>query len=315
MSASKPFAIERLYEAAGIEGVERVMPLYTGYLQWKNPETRISRAMFLYGINPNDPVFLLPEFEDPALRYALQEPNTVLLDRLSRPEFGPLEVGVVTEVDGRQVRINGLYTLGGGFAADGTVIMGDVNFRRYFERRPEGLIDLGIIKLVDGADPAAVRDTLRQILPEDVEVFIQAEIVEREKDYWIGTTSTGFIFGMGVSVSLVVGAAIVYQILYTDIADRLPEYATLKAMGYTNRYLFGLVLQAAGILGVLGYVPGFVVSLVLYQLTLKATNGTLPIGMDSDRALLVLGLTLVMCTFSGFVALQKAVTADPAEVF
>ena len=315
MSAAKPFPIERLYEAAGIEGVERAMPLYTGYLQWKNPETGISRAMFLYGVNPNDRVFMLPEFNDPNLRYALHEPNTVLMDVLSRPEFGPAEVGVETEVDGRQVKINGLYSLGGGFAADGTVIVGDVNYRRYFERRPEGLIDLGIVKLADGTDPVAVRDKLRQILPQDVEVFTQTDIIKRETDYWIGTTSTGFIFGMGVSVSLVVGAAIVYQILYTDIADRLPEYATLKAMGYTNRYLFGVVLQAAAILGGLGYIPGFLVSLGLYRLTLKATNGTLPIGMESDRAILVLILTLTMCTLSGFAALQKAVTADPAEVF
>ncbi|WP_017323954.1 ABC transporter permease DevC [Synechococcus sp. PCC 7336] len=315
ISTAKPFPLERLYEAAGIAGVEETMPLYVGYLQWRNPETGISRAMFFFGINPNDRLFALPELSQPENLVALVQPNTVLMDLRSRSEFGPTAVGTQTEVDNRRVTIGGQYSLGGGFAADGTVMVSDTNFRRYFERRPLDLIDLGVIALAEGADPVQVRDRLRQILPQDVEVFTQTEMVERERSFWINTTSTGFIFGMGVAVSLVVGAVIVYQILYADISDRLPEYATLKAMGYGDTYLFGVVLQEAAILGGLGYVPGFLLSLGLYQLTLKATDGTLPIGMNSDRAIFVFLLTIGMCAISACISLQKVVSADPAEVF
>jgi putative ABC transport system permease protein len=137
ISSTKPFAIERIYQARGVNGVERAMPLYLGYLQWRNPETRLSRAMFAFGINPNDPVFLIPELDSPANRAALLRPDTVLIDRLSRPEYGTQKTGVTTEARsrgvGRKVTIGGQYTFGGGFAADGTLIMSDQNFRRYFE--------------------------------------------------------------------------------------------------------------------------------------------------------------------------------------
>jgi putative ABC transport system permease protein len=315
ITSTKPFPIERIYQAAGVPGVRRVMPLYVSYLQWRNVETRQSRAMFVYGINPNDPVFTMPEMQTPENQAALRRFDTVLIDTLSRPEYGPQTVGTVTEADGRRATIGGQFTLGGGFAADGTLIMSDQNFRRYFDPFPLNRINLGLIQVDEGADPLQVSDRLREILPKDVMVFTQQQIIERDRDYWIGATSTGFIFGMGVAVSCIVGTVIVYQILYTEISDHLKQYATLKAMGYSNRFLFTTVIQESVILAVLGYIPGFIISLMLYELTIRATAGGLPVRMDLERALLVLGLTVMMCALSGLVSVNKAITADPADVF
>lgn len=315
ITTTKPFPIERIYQAAGVQGVERTMPLYVGYLQWRNPETRQSRALFAYGINPDDPVFLIPELQRPERQDALRRPDTVLIDRLSRPEYGPQTTGTVTEADRRSVVIGGQYTMGGGFAADGTLIMSDQNFRRYFDPFPLNQINLGLIKLKPGADPESVAQELRRTLPADVLVFTQAAIIARDRDYWINATSTGFIFGMGVGVSCIVGVVIVYQILYTEISNQMREYATLKAMGYRSRFLFSTVIQEAIILAVLGYIPGFAISLGLYELTLRATSGGLPIGMEFGRAVFVLFLTILMCMISGLISVQKVITADPADVF
>ncbi|MBE9178960.1 FtsX-like permease family protein [Oculatella sp. LEGE 06141] len=315
ISTTKSFPRERLYQIAGVEGVQQTMPVYVGYQQWRNPETRFSRAMFVYGINPRDPVFTLPELQAPEAIAALQRPNTVFIDRLSRPEFGPQTTGIETESDRRRVEIGGQFTLGGGFASDGTLIVSDQNFLRLFAPRPLNRIDLGLVKLQPGADVEAVKATVRQLLPADVTVLTQEEIIGRDRDFWIGTTSTGFIFSMGVAVSFIVGTVIVYQILYTDISDHLPEYATLKAMGYRSRYLFKIVLQEAVILAVMGYVPGLILSLGLYELTTNATSGGLPMGMTVGRVVFVLLLTVSMCALSGLISVRKVVTADPAEVF
>ena len=120
-STTKAFPRERLYQVKGIDGVARAMPLYAEYALWKNPETGVSRALFVYGFNPNDPVFLMPELQDPAGLRALQQPNTTFIDQRSRPEFGPQTIGLETEADRRQITIVGQYSLGGGFAADGTL--------------------------------------------------------------------------------------------------------------------------------------------------------------------------------------------------
>ncbi|MEL6763282.1 MAG: hypothetical protein AAFO87_06370, partial [Cyanobacteria bacterium J06607_6] len=83
ISTTKEFPRTRLYQAAGVAGVERVMPLYLEYLLWRNPETRLSRAMFVFGVNPQDPVFAMPELQTAAARAILVQPDTVLIDRLS----------------------------------------------------------------------------------------------------------------------------------------------------------------------------------------------------------------------------------------
>lgn len=316
ISSTTVFPIERLYQAEGVPGVARAMPLYSSYLIWRNPEPpNTSRAMFVYGYNLDDPVFLMPEIITPAAKQILQQPNVVFYDRLSRPEFGPATIGTTTEADRRQISIGGNYSLGGGFAADGTIIMSDQNFARYLSPRPLSLIDTGLIQITPGSNPERVAKALRQALSNDVEVFTKAGIVMRDQTYWITSTSIGFIFGLGVLVSFIVGIVIVYQILYTDIRDHLGEYATMKAMGYRNRYLFKVVLQEALLLAAMGYTPGLIVSLGLYQLTRSATAGSLPVAMDLGRVFLVLTLTILMCVVSGVISVRKAMSTDPAEVF
>ena len=316
VSSTTVFPKERLYQAEGVPGVARAMALYSNYVLWRNPQPpHSSRAMFVWAYNPDDPVFLMPELNTPEARRILRQPNVVFYDLRSRPEFGPSDVGIVTEADRRRVTIGGQYSLGGGFAADGTLVMSDLNFARYLSPRPLSLVDTGLIQVAPGANVERVARALRQALPADVEVFTKAEIILRDQTYCITSTSIGFIFGLGVVVSIIVGIVIVYQILYTDIRDHLPEYATMKAMGYRNRYLFKVVLQEALLLAAMGYVPGLLVSLALYQLTVNATAGTLPVQMNMGRVFLVLSLTVLMCSISGLLSVRKAVSTDPAEVF
>jgi putative ABC transport system permease protein len=314
ISSTKAFPRERLYQAEGIKGVENVKPLYLGYLQWRNPETRTSRAVFMFAFNPQDSVFLLPGFQDPAILAALNRPDTVLFDLRSRPEYGPKAVGTETEVSRRTITIGGQYELGGGFAADATLITSDQNFLRFL-KIPLSLVNMGLIKLELGADAQVVAAQLRQILPKDVVVRTKAEIIANDSNYWITSTSTGFIFGMGVAVSCVVGVVIVYQILYTDISDHMKQYATLKAMGYRSGYLFNVVIQEAIILSVLGYIPGALSAIGLYAFAAQATNNALPVEMDMQRAVSVFILTVVMCIISALVSVQKVVKAEPVELF
>jgi putative ABC transport system permease protein len=311
--SSYPIPRKRIYQVAGIAGVERVMPLYIGYLMWRNPQTQLSRGIVVYGINPHDPVFLMPELQSPQHQAALNRWNTTLIDRQSRPEFGSLTTGTVTEAKRRQIEIGGQFSLGTSFSADGNLLMSDRNFRRYFAKRPLDRINLGLIKLKPNADVNQIATAIRQILPADVVVLTKQQAIDRDRKFWINTTSTGFIFTMGVAVSCIVGTAIVYQILYTDIAKNLKQYATLKAISYSNRYLFAIVIQEALILAILGYLPGLGISLGLYEITRRGAN--MPMMMELSRVITVLLLTVGLCIFSGLISVQKAITADPADVF
>jgi putative ABC transport system permease protein len=167
--------------------------------------------------------------------------------------------------------------------------------------------------LEPGVSPERVRDAIRAVVPGDVVVLTRAELSRREQDYWMATTPIGTIFSFGAVIGFVVGAIIVYQILFADVSDHLPEYATLKAMGYSNRYVSWVVIQQAVILSLLGFLPGAVICIWLYGLVGEATR--LPMTLSWERGLGVLALTVGMCAISGMLALRKVRALDPADVF
>jgi len=167
--------------------------------------------------------------------------------------------------------------------------------------------------LEDGADVNRVRDRLRDYLAKDVLVLSKDDFVERETKYWNSATPIGYIFAFGAIMGFIVGAIIVYQILFADVSEHLNEYATLRALGYSNSFISGIVIQQAAILGVLGYIPGIVVVNWLYNKAAVATS--LPLYITVDRASVVFVLTITMCAISALLALRKVRRLDPADVF
>ncbi|WP_250121413.1 ABC transporter permease DevC [Chroococcidiopsis sp. CCMEE 29] len=312
----KSFPRERLQQTLAYEGIESIRPLYISSTQWRNPETLLSREILVWGIDPANPPFALPEVNQNLEQLKLLD--RVLFDRASRPEYGPItdlvkQQGTLeVQLNAQTVQTIGLFQMGASFGADGNIITSDSTFLRLFPDRQSNQIEVGLINLKPGADVPQIQSQLRTDLPPDVKVLTPQEFAQTEIDYW-GDQGIGFIFGLGAVVGFIVGIVIVYQILYADVSDHLPEYATLKAMGYSDRYLLGMLLQEALLLAVLGYIPGFLLSLGLYQITYAAT--LLPIAMKIDRAVLVLLLTIVMCSVSGAIAMQKLRSADPADVF
>jgi len=311
------FSIRRLYQALGFEGVEEVAPVYIFPSVWKNPWTNQRRSIQTIGFNPDEPILTLPGFLQAHER--LRQQDTVIFDLASRPEFGPvgkaLEEGdsVVTEVNDREVEVVGGFRMGTSFGIDGTLITSDDNWLRLFSERPRNQIQLGLIELADGMYPDVVRDRLADYLPDDVLVLTKAQFIQREKEYWNGATPIGYIFAFGAIMGFVVGAIIVYQILFADVSEHLNEYATLRAMGYKNRFVSGIVLQQAAILAVLGYLPGLVIVYWLYGKAAAATS--LPLYITQERAITVFLMTLTMCAISGLLAVRKVRRLDPADVF
>lgn len=315
--AIKNFSRRRLYQAAGIDGVESVTPLYLDFGFWRNPETRKTRQILVIGFDPSQAVFSLPGVDEYLDQIKLSD--VVLFDENSRPEYGPIaeqfKAGktVSTEVSGRKVTVGGLFQLGASFSADGNLITSDVNLLRLFPGRTLGLIDIGLINVESGIDVSSVMSTLKKTLPDDVLVLSKQGFVRFEREYWETSTTIGFIFTLGTLMGFIVGMVIVYQILYTDVSDHLAEYATLKAMGYKSRFLYSVVLQEAFILAVLGFIPGFALCLGLYKLVRDGTS--LPMFMTIDRVTTVFVLTLIMCVISGGIAMRRVQAADPADIF
>ncbi len=312
----KNFPRERLYQTLSHEGVESVRGLYVNVAQWRNPENRLSRGILVWGIDPANPAFNFPEVNQNLEQLKLL--NQALFDRASRPEYGPIpelfkkQGSLEAQVNDQIIQVNGLFTLGASFGADGNIITSDSTFLKLFPDHQTNQIAVGLINLKPDAGVENVRSQLVASLPKDIKVVTPEEFAQIEINYW-QSGGIGFIFGLGAAVGFIVGVVIVYQILYSDVSDHLPEYATLKAMGYGDRYLLGVLMQEALLLAVLGYIPGVALAMGLYQIAYAAT--LLPIGMKLQRAVLVLVLTIVMCSISGAISLRKLQSADPADIF
>jgi putative ABC transport system permease protein len=317
IAVSRPFPRRRLYQALAFDGVAAVTPLYTNLLLWKNPETGESRRIFAIGFDPSRQAFELPGME--AWRERLREPDVIVYDELSRPEFGPIPTRVrehgafVNQLGEREVSVRGLYRLGTSFGIDGSVITSDLTFLRAVPGWPPGAITIGVIQLQSTANARRVRDAMAASLPPDVLVLTRQQYLDHEVHYWASATPIGYVFKFGVAMGLVVGSIIVYQILFADIGDHLTEYATLKAMGYRNRFLVAVVLSEGMILTLGGYFPGFGLCYWLYGITESATK--LPMRLSAERGALVFALTAGMCMVSGLIAMRKLHAANPAEIF
>ncbi len=311
------FPRRRLYQAMSFEQVQSADALYLQARPWKNPQTRREDGILFVAFNPAVPLINLPEVEQN--RDRLKQPDTVLFDQGSRGQYSQaiaaLQQGeaVTTEYGTRRIQIVGLFKVGASFAADGNVITSDQTFFRLFPERRQSEVSAGLITLKPGVDAKQMAQAIQTSLPDDVRVLTLAEFVQLEKDYWANNTSIGFIFSLGTAIGFVVGAVIVYQILASDVADHLPEYATLKAIGFGDGYLLGLVFQEALILAILGFIPGCGIAYGLYGMTRGATN--LPLFMTLGRVTTVFLMTLGMCLLSGAIATRRLRTADPADVF
>jgi len=313
----QPFSNRRLYQALGDESVASVSGVHIFPGVWKNPWNNDRRSINVIGFDPEDDLLNAKGFND--YRELLRQQDVVLFDAASRPEFGPVadefdpQTGLTTELNGRKINVVGLFEMGTSFGIDGSIMTSEDNWLRLFPSRSRNYIELGLIRLKEGADAGLTRDRLREYLPKDVLVMTRADFIEREKNYWNAATPIGYIFAFGAIMGFVVGAIIVYQILFADVSEHLNEYATLRALGYPNRFISGIVIQQAIILGVLGYFPGIA---LVYWLSGKAAAAThLPLYITQDRAITVFLMTLSMCAISALLAVRKVRRLDPADVF
>lgn len=310
------FKRSELMRTLGNPAVADISPLYLGLAPFKNIETRVKRTLMVYGFDPDSSSFRIEAVNSKQEQLKLKD--TVLFDEYSRPEFGPIGQLIaanrgLTEINDYKVSIIGLFRMGVSFAADGNVVTSDLNFMRIFPGRNLDEIDVGVIKLNPGSSPSQVKNELEPLLTESINIFTYPELLQFEQNYWANMAPIGFIFGFGTIMGWVVGLVIVYQILFTDITNHRNEFATLKAMGYSHGYFIRVVFSSALLLAVLGFIPGFMLSLGLYHLA--ETQIFMPMPMTAAKATSVLMLILSMCFIAGLIAIRKLKDANPADMF
>ncbi|HEV8677753.1 MAG TPA: FtsX-like permease family protein [Stellaceae bacterium] len=308
---SGQFPRERIEIARSAPDVAQATPLYIGAAKWQDANGGLRVDTSIIAADPEAGIFAVADIE--RQKAVLDRPDTVLVDGASRSLFGALTTGRIVDIAGRRMTIGGQYALGTGFLGLGVVLVSEPNFFAMFPLRPPDSVNLGLVTLKPGADADRAAQALRAMLPADAQVFTRAELVDHEVAYWTTRTATGLIFGSGLAISFVVGIMVLYQTLATQITRQLPQFATLKAIGYGDRTLDAIVLTEAFLITAVAFVPALGAALGVYALVRSQT--LLPLALTAAQLGTVLAITLAMAAASAFLSLSGLRRADPAEVF
>jgi putative ABC transport system permease protein len=305
------FPLSQLDRARTAPAVALAAPLYFGSAKWRSGEDGKAPDVFVIGLDPHAPIFTVEDINRQLA--VLDRADTVLVDSMTRPMFGPLTTGRVVDIDGVKVTIAGDYVLGTGFMGLGVILVSGENFARLFPYRKLSGVNLGLIRLKPGVDPDHAAATLRDLLGSDIQIFTRPELEAHETAYWTTRTSVGLLFGSGLIISFIVGVMVVYQILATLVGRQLPQFATLKAVGYGDRFLVGTVITMALLIVLTSFFPALAAAVSVYAVIRDKT--LLPVEMSGARIAAVFAATLAMAAASALLSMSSLRRADPADLF
>lgn len=301
----------RLGQAFAFSEVTDGFPLYLGTVGLKNVHTGMTRRIFVAAFPPDSNPFKVSL--DRETRESLKRFGTVLFDLKSRPIYGVMEVGERVKINKRVYTIGGFFELGPNFSNDGMLMMSDDTWVNTVLGGMGDQISFGLLRVRPGTNIDSLKTVMQASLPSDTIVLTPEDMRVREIRYTIKASPIGAIFGIGLIIGFIIGIIICYQILYNEITDYLPQYATMKAIGYSNGFLTGVIVQEAALLSVVGFLPGLAGSYVLYRIIEEHTK--IIMYFTAGRVIAILLLTVLMCIMAGSIVAKKINASDPADLF
>lgn len=342
-----PMPASNLSLAQQVPGVARAEPLVMTGGIWRSPSREIN-AVRIFGFQPDGELF--NDFDQVSGEVGnLKQPYTVMVDESIIDSLGVKKVNDTATLGSLALTVVGL-TRGSQSITSSPYLFTSVENAKSFSTanlsasltcRLEGdqflctnvyqktpgsnppsskpgplaatdSVSYILIRAKPGEDLEALKQRLEQSIPGTMAIT-QTDMAKRTRDFWVRRTGVGFILGLGATVGAIVGIVIVGQILYSSVSDHMKEFATLKAMGVSDRVVYGIIIRQALWMGVLGYLPSLALCLGLGAWTFQ-TQGIM-ILITPLTAVGVLGLTIFMCVGSAMFAIQKVTRVDPAIVF
>jgi putative ABC transport system permease protein len=341
LSLTLPIPYENIQTIRGLDGVARAEPIIFRGASWRNNRGQLS-SITLVGLDPNGQLFYPVSIKQGQIN-TIKTPYTVLVDQTSLKALNVNQVGNTGVIAALPAQIRGL-TQGTQSIVLGSIVFSSLESARAYTTtaltteipcsvavkgincaetpanfppklrflRKGDTINYILVRAAPGTDLNQLKQIIKKALP-NTRILTRAEMAKQTQDYWESRSSIGFILGLGGVVGIIVGIVVVGQILYSSVSDNIREFATLKAIGGTNRVLYQVIGEQALWMSILGYLPGLAISIAIAQWA-EATQGIL-ILISPLSALYVLGITILMCLIAAIFAIRKVTKLDPASVF
>lgn len=351
LELTMPISLERMTQVQAVDGVERAEAFIFRNARWRDPLENKIHAVTVVGSDPDGELFS-PWNIIQGDANALKNPYTIMVDESKLNALKIKNIGDIAKLGGLEAKLGGITQGTQSIVSNSFIFTSLKNANAYvnspvktqtlcqlqnddlqctqsYEDQssaqkpvnspPPRALNLAdpityiLIKAKPDQDLTQLKQKLKETLPNDVQVLTTEEMSMVMRTFWQKRTGVGFVLSLGAAVGVLVGMVVVGQILYSSVTDHLKEFGTLKAMGASDWVIYGIILEQALWMAVLGYIPGMALCFgVAYWA--GATQGIL-ILITPLSALGVFGLTVVMCTGSAFFAIQKVTKVDPAIVF
>jgi putative ABC transport system permease protein len=293
---------------AGVQGVASANPLVIGFSDWRLDSGEVT-PVFIVGVDPHDGGLQPWNVVDGDVR-ALSQGPTVAVDHSYFDRLGVKGVGGTAEIRGRRVKVVAVTDGIRSFTTTPYVFVDVKNARTYTGTPPDRASDL-LVRLKPDADRGKTIEAIKAQVG-DAGVLSTAEFRKRSHDFWLFGTGAGAALFAGALLGAIVGTVIVAQTLYSSTKDHLSEFATLRAMGSSNSYIYNVIIYQALLNALIGFSFAAAIGAVVVRMTAKSA---LPIVITPWLVAALLALTVVMCVISAIGAIFRIVRIDPATVF
>jgi len=271
------------------------------------------------GANENAVIYALDDFRRWGLPWRLESGDPrdlrrgkyVILDDSATKRFGPFRVGDYREINGQRLKIIGRTREAKSFTTNPVAFMDYRVAQSLMRQELHNRTTYIVVKLVPGADAKAVADEIGRRLPYN-DVRSRGEWATKSESYWTDSTGLGLNMMMTVFLGCVVGVVVVAQTLYTSTMEHIKEFATVKAIGGTNRDIYAILGKQAAIAAVAGFALGAVLA---YGLRPVMAGIDLKLIIAPRTAAYVFVGTLVLCVGAAALSFRKVARLDPAIVF
>ena len=168
-----------------------------------------------------------------------------------------------------------------------------------------------LLTLVDPGETAEVADRLEAGAPGAIFVTGE-EFADETRQRILGNVLPMIV--VLLVVAFIVGLAVAGLTIYTATVEKAREYGILKAEGFTNPFLYRVVLAQSLVTSVLGFVLGIGATALLAPLAHNFVPQFVVLVRWQD-IVGITGATLLMGLFAAFIPIRRLAQIDPVTVF
>jgi putative ABC transport system permease protein len=296
------------FRALSVPGVADAVPILVSFAQWHIPSGGMTPVLLIgsgrgdFGLQPWN--IVAGDLSD------LSIPDSVAVDRSYFDRLGTAGLGDTVEIRDLRARIR-LVTQGiRSFTTTPYVFTPLDRARTYAGISPNKATYL-LVRLQAGANAERVRTRLNESLAK-AEALTPDAFRSRSRSFWLFGTGAGAALFAGALLGMIVGIVIVAQTLYASTKEFSNEFATLRAIGSSSRYIYTVIIIQALLSAAVGFGVAAAIGMVIVKVT---ADSALPVLIPAGLMVALFVLTVAMCVVSAIAAIVHIMRTDPAVVF